>query len=256
MRKAAAMTAGVVVVWASVATAADAPYIGKWKVNPAKSKATGQTVTIEKTASGAMRYESGGIAYEFKLDGKEYPLPDGGTTSWKAVDLKTWEVTNRRNGKVTANYRLIVDADTMVFQSALNKADGGALNESGKAIRVSGGPGFVGKWRIGDYKLAATTMDITANGTDGVTITLPEQGAVCNAKFDGKDYPLTGTLVGNGSTYALKRTGPQSFEIMEKLNGKAIYTDKIRVSEDGKTLTFDGSPTSANEPITLIYERQ
>ena len=144
----------------------------------------------------------------------------------------------------------------MTFQSVLSKADGGTLNESGKATRVSGGPGFMGKWKISDAKIAVTTMDIAANGADGVTIQFPEQGATCKAKFDGKDYPLTGTLVGNGSAYALKKTGARSFEITEKLNGKPMYVDKINVSDDGKTLVMDGTPASANEPVKLIYDRQ
>jgi hypothetical protein len=252
----ASVVAGVIVVCAGVAIAADAPYLGKWRMSVTKSDVTGQTLTIEKTASGMMRYESGGFVYEFKTDGKEYPMPDGGTTAWKAVDAKTWDVTNRRNGKVTANYRLVLDADTMTFQSALSKADGGTLTESGKATRMSGGPGFAGKWKISAAKPAVTTMDITANGTDGVTIQMPEQGAISKAKFDGKDYPLTGTLVGNATTYALKATGPRSFEITEKLNGKPLYIDKISVSDDGKTLTLVGTPTSANEPVKLIYDRQ
>jgi hypothetical protein len=256
MRIAAAIVVGVMVVSTQVASAADAPYIGKWKMNVAKSQLAGQTLLLEKTASGGMHYESGGFAYDFKVDGKEYPMPDGGTTSWKAVDANTWEVTNRRNGKTTANYRLIVSGDSLTFQSVLTNAGGGTLNESGKANRVSGGPGFVGRWRINDMKAAATTMDIAANGPDGVTLLMPEQGGVCKAKFDGKDYPFTGTLVGNGSSYALKKTGPRSFEITEKLNGKPLYIDKISVSDDGKTLTLDGSPTGANEPVKVIYDRQ
>ena len=256
MRNVPALVFGLIAVCATAATATDAPYIGKWKMNPAKSQVTGQTLSIEPAASGMMHYESAGFTYDFKTDGKEYPMPDGGTTSWKAVDAKTWEVTNRRNGKVTANYRLVLDGNTMTFQSVVSRADGGTLNESGKATRMSGGPGFAGKWKVTDAKVASTMMDISLNGVDGVTIQYPEQGAICKAKFDGKDYALTGTLVGNGSAYVLKKTGPRSFDITEKLNGKALYIDKISVSDDGKTLTLDGSPTSANEPVRLVYERQ
>jgi len=204
MKHAPAISIGVIVLLANIAIAADAPYVGKWKVNPTKSQVTGQTLTLEKKASGMTRYESGGFAYEFKLDGKEYPMPDGGTTSWKVIDAKTWDVTNRQNGKLTGNYRLVLDGDTMTFQSVLGKADGGTLKESGKLTRMSGGPGFEGKWKISDAKMAVTTMDITANGPDGITIAYPEQGGVCKAKFDGKDYAVTGPLIGSGSTYALK----------------------------------------------------
>jgi len=255
MRIAAAIVVGVMVVSTQVAIAADAPYIGKWKMNVAKSQLAGQTLLLEKTASGGMHYESGGFAYDFKVDGKEYPMPDGGTTSWKAVDANTWEVTNRRNGKVTANYRLILSGDALTFQSVLAKAGGGTLNESGKANRVSGGPGFAGRWRINDMKAAATTMDIAANGPDGVTLLMPEQGGVCKAKFDGKEYPLTGPFVGTGNTYTLKKTGPRSLEIVEKLNGKPTYTDNVSVSEDGKTLTFDSLAAGSHDAAKAVYDR-
>ena len=256
MKSVLAIVIGVMAAGSTSALAADAPYVGKWKFNPSRSQVTGETLVIEQTPSGLMRYEVGGFAYSFNVDGKEYPMPDSGTTSWKAIDAKTWDVTNRRNGRISANYRLVVEGDTLTFQSVLSTADGGSLNASGKATRVSGGPGFTGKWKISDNKPASTTLNIAPNGADGVTLTYPEQGAVCKAMFDGKDYPLTGTFVGSGSSYVLKKTGPRSFEITEKLNGKALYVDKISVSDDGKTLTLDGSPTKSREPVKVVYDRQ
>ena len=63
----------------SVLSAADAPYIGKWKLNPAKSQFKGQTVLIEKTPDGGFHVHQNDLDFTFKLDGKEYPTPDGGT---------------------------------------------------------------------------------------------------------------------------------------------------------------------------------
>jgi hypothetical protein len=256
MKSVLAIVIGLMAAGSTSALAADASYVGKWKFNASRSQVTGQTVVIEKTPSGSMRYEAAGFVYTFNVDGKEYPMPDSGTTSWKAIDAKTWDVTNRRNGKISANYRLVVEGDTLTFQSVLSTAGGGNLKESGKATRMSGGPGFIGKWKVSDIKPASTSMNIAPNGADGITLTYPEQGAVCNAKFDGKDYPLTGPFVGTGSSYVLKKTGPRSFEIIEKLNGKALYIDKISVSDDGKTLTLDGSPTKSREPVKVVYDRQ
>ncbi len=63
--------------------AADAPYMGKWKLNLAKSRLTGETLSIEKTPSGSMKYVTAEVSYDFKTDGKEYPTPRGATVTWK-----------------------------------------------------------------------------------------------------------------------------------------------------------------------------
>jgi hypothetical protein len=252
-----ALLTWMVGLWATVATAADAPYIGTWKLNVAKSRLTGETLSIEKLPSGDMQYhyDVEGFAYNFNLDGKEYPLPDGGTTSWTALDAKTWQVTNRRNGKVSAIYQLVLDGDAMIVHTKRSKASGGMSDESAKATRVSGGPGFLGRWKISAVTMTATTIQIAPNGTDGVTLTDSDSGAVCKGKFDGKDYPLTGPFIGTGQTYVMKKTGPRSFEIVEKLNGKPRYIDNVNVSDDGKTLTFDTTTTESPETTTAVYER-
>jgi hypothetical protein len=46
---------GVVLLTAlTILGAADAPYIGKWKLNPAKSKLTGDIATLEKMPDGSI----------------------------------------------------------------------------------------------------------------------------------------------------------------------------------------------------------
>ncbi len=60
----------------SIVTAADASFTGTWKLNLSKSQLTGQTVTLSKTTSGTMHYDSQGFAYDFDLTGKE--IPDAG----------------------------------------------------------------------------------------------------------------------------------------------------------------------------------
>jgi hypothetical protein len=256
MRKRFALTVGVIAGCMSVATAAETSYIGTWKLNPAKSQLTGDVLSIEKTAAGDFHYDVQGFAYNFKLDGKEYPLPDGGTTSWIAIDTKTWQVTNRRNGRISATYRLAVDGDSMAVETRRSKASGGTLEEFAKATRVSGGPGFLGRWRISAItKPAITTIQIAPNGPDGVTVTFSDSGAVCKAKFDGRDYPLTGPFVGKGEVYVMKKTGSRSFEWVDTLNGKPLYIDNISVSEDGKTLTIDERPAQSQEPTKAIYDR-
>ncbi|MGD1069503.1 MAG: hypothetical protein ABSB15_05125 [Bryobacteraceae bacterium] len=41
-----------------------------------------------------------------------------------------------------------------------------------------------------------------------------------------------------------------------KLNGKPFYVYVLNLSDDGTTLTDDGNPVSAKEPMKAVYDRQ
>ena len=96
---------------------------------------------------------------------------------------------------------------------------------------------------------------MVTNGDDGLTLKF-DSGDSCAAKFDGNDYPITGPQASPKTVYSFKKTGPNSFERTEKLDGKAIYVDTFTVSPDGKTITDDGSPVSAKEPTKSVFDRQ
>src|SRR3954468_3832257 len=85
---------------AGPAAAQEPTFAGTWKLNMAKSQLTGQTVKFEKKPDGLITFDSQGFKYDFSLDGKEHPTPDGGTSAWKEVNPTTWDATQRANGKV------------------------------------------------------------------------------------------------------------------------------------------------------------
>jgi hypothetical protein len=82
---------------AGILAAAENPFIGTWKLNPAKSKFTGDSVTYEKTAAG-MRWSAAGQSYEFKMDGADTPAVFGYTAARKQVTERTWETANKLGG--------------------------------------------------------------------------------------------------------------------------------------------------------------
>jgi hypothetical protein len=133
---------------AAISTAADAPYIGKFKVNSSKSQLT-DIVTIEKLPSGEMRFEESGFAYTFKLDGKEYPTPDGGSAAWKAVGDGKWEVTNRANGKVSATITLTLSGNKLSSMTMIPQTDGKDVMTTATLKRISGGPRY--GWQMARY---------------------------------------------------------------------------------------------------------
>lgn len=118
----------VAVCFVAVAVSfASNPNMGTWKLNEAKSKlpamgpknntvvyeAAGDNIKVTvdgMDASGKPTHNE----WTGKMDGKDYPLtgdPSADTRSYKKIDDRTTELTNKKNGKVTATGRIVIAAD-------------------------------------------------------------------------------------------------------------------------------------------------
>lgn len=237
----------------------DLPYAGKWKLNVARSDFGETTITIARTASGQMQFTTAGQSYTFQVDGKDYPSLFGRTTAWKQIDANTWESTTKQSGKVVSTETTTVSADGKTLSMTLKglKPGGGTFDQTIVHERVSGGSGLAGKWKTKNYSTSPpTVLELAASGTDGLTIKVPDLQITCEAKFDGKDYPVTGPTVPPGLTMALEKTAPRSFDITEKQDGKTLFALSFALSGDGKTLTETGSAIGVSEKFTAVYERQ
>jgi len=250
----------VIVIVATVAAiaAADNPFIGKWKENLAKGDIAGAIVTYEQTAPAEMQVTSQGQSYKFRMDEKEYPAMFGSVAAWKQVDDSTWETIHKTNGILDwiTTTRLSADGKTLVVSEKGKRSNGESFEDNETYQRVSGGPGLAGKWKLTQWKYSdAFVMEIAPYEGNGITWRFP-WNATLNAKFDGKDYAVTGPSTPTGSTMALRRTGPRSFDEVEKINGKVIYTGKVTVSADGKTLIEVLTPPGTSEKTKTVYDRQ
>jgi len=77
--------------------------------------------------------------------------------------------------------------------------------------------------------------------------------------FDGKDYPITGSMPGGADAISIKRVDANNFESTLKKAGKVVGTAKSETSKDGKITTVtvegtngDGLATSS----TAVYDKQ
>jgi hypothetical protein len=238
--------------------AADAPYAGKWTMNAAKSNFGDTTITYEQMPGGEMKATADGQSYNFKMDGKDNMTPWGMTVAWKAVDAKTWDVTEKTNGKVsaTSTAKLSADGNVMAIDSKRVKAEGGTSDDAMTFQRVSGGPGLAGKWKTKNLKAnSPETLSLTPKGTDGLTISLGNEGAVCDARFDGKDHPATGAMWPSGWTCVIARNGERAIDLTWKKDGKDMYKSTLAASASGRVLTETGSAAGVNEKFVVIYEK-
>jgi hypothetical protein len=239
--------------------AADLPWVGQWKINVAKSNYGEWTVTYAAAGPGEMQWTEDGKTTKFKMDGKDYPDLWGGTAAWKQLDASTWETVSKVKDKVVSTEvsRLSADGKTLTVTSKGTRPSGKAFENEYVFARVSGGPGLPGKWKSSKVSYSAPSLiEMTAFEADGLTWRSVDSGTTSSAKFDGKDNPWKGPNVPDGFTVALKRTGPRSYDYVQKHDGKEVYKGTVTVSADGKTMTEVSTAVGTNEKTTSIYDRQ
>jgi len=77
------------------------------------------------------------------------------------------------------------------------------------------------------------------------------------AKFDGKDYPVTGDPTSDMRSY--KRVNDRTLEFTARKNRKVMVTGRAVVSADGKsrTVTTSGTtPKGKKFKNTAVYDKQ
>jgi len=240
-------------------TAADLPWVGKWRINAAKSNFGEWTVSYAAAGPGEMQATTDGMTWKFKMDGKDYPDAWGGTVAWKQLDASSWETVNKVKDKVVSTdaRRLSADGKTLTVVSKGNRPNGTAFEDQYVWTRVSGGPGLGGKWKSSKVSYSGpSVVDISAYETDGLAVRVEDWGESFSAEFDGKDNPLKGPTVADGFTMAFRRTGPKSLDYVQKQNGKELYKGTWTVSADGKTITIVDAAVGTNEKTTSVFDRQ
>src|SRR5262245_41655740 len=182
-------------------------------------------------------------------------MPSGMGIAGKELNPTSWELTFRMSGKVVSKSRVSLTANSLMWVTDITSPDGKAVQQSSTDTRVSGGPGFAGKWKAGDVKGASTTLQIT-DGANGITISIPEFQQVVKGSFDGKDNPVMQAGQATKFTNAFTKTAPHSFKIATKSNGKLFAEDVYTISADGKTLTDETTATATNEKTKSVFDRQ
>lgn len=251
MRVRSALVGGLGLLISTVLVAADAPYAGRWRLNPDKSD-FGPAFIFAPEESGALRLTQGDRSYIVHFDGQEYPHPIGGLARWTRLDDRTWDFVLTQNGTVIgdATYRLSDDGETLTTQPKSGQGDTVVYR------RTSGRrQGLVGSWSIKTVPVREMELRV-ADGYD--LVQRSGGGGQCKANFDGREYAIVGPD-GNPSaweTCAISRVGDRGFSSAIKISGKLVAMDTFTASEDGQTLTQRGGPIGQPPNYALVFERQ
>lgn len=76
-------------------------------------------------------------------------------------------------------------------------------------------------------------------------------------KYDGKDYPITGTAPFGADTIAIKRVSDHLYEATLKKGGNVVSKTKAEVSKDGKETTLSAtSAEDSSKSYVSVYDKQ
>ncbi len=239
--------------------AAENPFAGTWKLNPAKSKFTGSTITFDQLPSGEWKMTAGGMSYTFQMDGKEYQGLFDRKVTWNQANDRAWTSTVKFGGKTlaTEHYEISPDKKTVTVTAEGTTPSGEKFKEVSSYSRESGSTGLAGKWRSDKVQISSPmALEIKPRGANGISLAIPQYKASVDLSFDGAESKAVGPTIPPGMAFSAKKLDEHSFEFVEKLNGKPVASMTFKVSADGKTLTEAGKPAGVDEPYTAVYDRE
>jgi hypothetical protein len=239
--------------------AANDPFVGKWKLNPSKSKLTDQ---MKVEAIGANKYAldfGGGVPENIVADGTDQPGLDGTTVSITVEGPHAWKVVRKKDGRtlITGIWKLSEDGQTLSDAFTANRPNGSTFSLDFVYKRTAGSTGFPGTWESTSEKVnSAFEIQIQPYEEGGLTFVVPAEDSTKSLKFDGKDYPNQSPNAAPGSASSGRRVNERTLEITDKKNGKTTATEKIEISPDLKTLTMTVQPVSRSKPNILVFDRE
>jgi hypothetical protein len=251
--------------------AANDPFVGKWKVNPSKSKLIDE---MKVEAAGENRYTftfGPGQVDTIVADGSDQPALGGTTLSITVKGPNSWEVVRKMKGRtlLRAQWTLSEDGKTLndAFTQYLPDAttlfseplpNGSTLFLPYVYERTAGNSGFPGTWDSESAKVkTGIELQVQPYEGDGLSFKRSDEQVVKRIKLDGNDYPELDSNGGDkGIAYSGRRANERSLEITYKLKSKITSAWQIELSPDLKTLTMTARPVGQSRPKSiLVFDR-
>jgi hypothetical protein len=246
-------------VTSSVCAANDS-FLGKWRVNPSKSKLNDE---MKVEVAGANRYAitfAPGMVDTIVADGTDQPALRGTTLSITVKGPNSWEVIRKMKGHtlVTGYWTLSDYGKTLNDDYTEYAPDGSPSSTPYVYERTAGSSGFPGTWDSDSEKVkAGIELQIQLYEGDGLSFNSPDAEMTRKMKFDGNDYPDLGTNADKGSVSSGRRVNERNLEITDKFKGKITGTRQIELSTDLKTLTMTVRLVGQSRPKSiLVFDRE
>jgi hypothetical protein len=249
--------------------AANDPFVGKWKVNPSKSKLNDEMKVEVAGAGGANRYAitfAPGAVDTIVADGTDQPALGGTTLSITVKGPNSWVVIRKMKGRtlLTGDWTLSEDGKTLNDAYTEYAPDGSKslflpyVYQRTAGSSGSPGTGFPGTWDSDSEKVkSGIELQIEPYEGDGLSFNSPGAEMTKKMKFDGNDYPDLDPNADPGSASSGRRANERTLEITDKFKDKITGTRQIELSADLKTLTMTTRQLGQSRPKSiLVFDRE
>jgi hypothetical protein len=228
--------------------AGDDAFIGKWKVNPAKSVLKDE---MKITSLGGNKYAfdfGGGSPETIVADGTDQPGNSGTTMSTTIVSPNEWRGVRKKDGKVQIRgiWTLSRDGNTL-HDDFTYFADNGETHLVYVYERRGTGSGFAGDWVSTSGQVDSETgLEIQPYGSGGLSFSSPGLGLAMKVKLDGNNSDAP-----PASAFSGRRVNQHCVELTNK-----AQTIQFEVSTDLKTLTMSVRLAGESDPKNiLVFDR-
>ena len=240
--------------------AANNPFVGTWKLDPARSSYPSSTFTYTKLDNGSYHFTvSDGPSFDIGFEGKEYTVGGGNTISQTMDGDNAWNSVWKHNGVISSKDRGEISPDNKTLTITQNRVrpDGSIGTSVSVLTRVSGTTGPNGSWKLIKQTTESYTLIVTSPSEGVVHWEIPEYKEILEGKCDGSDFPDMGPLVSPGSTEAITMISPTKIAYTDKADGKPIKMGTRTISSNGKMLTDESwTPGKESEKSTDVYVKQ
>jgi hypothetical protein len=262
------------VVYLAIGTlsAANDPFVGKWKVDPSKSTLTDE---VKVEAVGENKYVmtfSPDAVDTIVADGTDQPALSGTTLSITVKGPNNWEVVRKMKGRTLLRAAWTLSEDGKTLNDAFTQylPDGLTLFSqplpNGSTLflpyvykRTAGNSGFPGTWDSDSAKVkTGIELQIQPYESNGLSFKRSDEEIAKRIKLDGHDYPeLDPKGADTATTYSGRRVNERSVEISYKSKGKITGSWQIELSTDLKTLTITERLVGQRKPKSvLVFNRE
>jgi hypothetical protein len=233
---------------------------GTWKTRTDSVKTTGKP-DVYVVADGTYTCSSCVPEIKIKADGADHQVTGQDYYDSKAVkivDAKTVEITNKLAGKTIGMITVTISADGSKLMGKFTdysgaKAATGTYTEKRVAAGAPGAHAMSGSWQPDRMSEANDALRTVTYKMGGDRFSMQWNGQSYDAKFDGKEYPVTGDP--GHTVVTLKRIDENTVEETDRRNGK--ITDQIRIAaaKDGKTLQVTDKDPVHEQTTTYTLEK-
>lgn len=239
--------------------AADDPFVGKWKLNPSRSKLT-DAMKVERVSGNKYAFDFGsGTPETVVADGTDHPAGFDTTFAVTIEAPNKWSVVRKKDGTpiITATWELSQDGKTLTDHFTSTSANGTKSSLDYVYDRTAGSAGFAGTWESDSVQVNSVfEFQIEPYEEDGLSFISPADQTTKNIKFDGKDYPGSGPSLPKGYTTSGHRVSALTIQLTDKIAGKIVDTRQEELSSDLKTLTLTVHAMNRSKPSSLVFERE